>query len=172
MNPLGWLSDEERVEFHRRAMERQDRLQREANEKAAEIQGKYYIGLVTNATGGGASEERRPAVVIPWHEPEPNAPGYDPSVVMTASTQEHVCNFCGGFWVNDAHWCTALYGPICADDVRAAKLDRNPWDGQVFDETKIAVLTQVLRSIRDEQSGANSVVKALAGAALEVINAR
>ncbi len=59
--------------------------------------------------------------------------------------------------------------PLTAEDVRTAKLDRAPWDGKVFEETKLAVAKQGLRSIAREQPGANSAVKALAEALLEVI---
>jgi hypothetical protein len=58
---------------------------------------------------------------------------------------------------------------LCADDIRATKLDRNPWNGEVHDETKLAVLVQVMRSIRDEQIGASSTVRALAEATLDVL---
>lgn len=57
---------------------------------------------------------------------------------------------------------------LTAADVRSAKLDRCPWNGAVHDELKVAVLVQVMRSIRDEQPGASSTVKALAAAALDV----
>lgn len=60
---------------------------------------------------------------------------------------------------------------LSAEDVRAARLDRQPWDGRLHDETIVAVLLQVLRSIRDEQQGASSTVKALAAAAIEVVGA-
>ncbi len=59
--------------------------------------------------------------------------------------------------------------PLSADDIRNTKFDREPWSGKIFDETKLALAVQVLKSIRDEQRGANSAVKALAEAALEVL---
>ncbi len=59
--------------------------------------------------------------------------------------------------------------PLSAKDVRDARHDREPWSGKIFDETRLALAVQVLTSIRDEQSGANSAVKALAEATLEVI---
>ncbi len=59
--------------------------------------------------------------------------------------------------------------PLSAEDVQAIRVDRRPWDGKVFDEVKIDVLTKVLRSIAEEQPGANSAVKALAAAGLEAI---
>ncbi len=58
---------------------------------------------------------------------------------------------------------------LSADDIRAAKLDREPWTNRVFSETRLAVALQVLRSIRDEQIGASSAVKALVAATLEAI---
>jgi hypothetical protein len=57
---------------------------------------------------------------------------------------------------------------LSADDVRNARLDRDA-HGRVFDETRLAVALQVLRSIRDEQVGANAVVKSLAEATLEIV---
>ncbi len=59
-------------------------------------------------------------------------------------------------------------GPLSAIDVRSAKYDREPWSGKIFDETRLAIALATLRSIRDEQPGANSAVKALAEATLEV----
>jgi hypothetical protein len=56
-------------------------------------------------------------------------------------------------------------------DIRDAKLDREPWSGQIHPEVKYAVLVQVLKSIRDEQIGACSTVKALAAEALAKVGA-
>jgi hypothetical protein len=58
---------------------------------------------------------------------------------------------------------------LTADDVRSAKIDRMPWNGQVHEETKLAIALQVLRSIATEQQGASSTVRALAEATIEVI---
>lgn len=57
---------------------------------------------------------------------------------------------------------------LSAEDVRAAKLDRDAF-GRIFPEIKLAVALQVLRSIRDEQIGASETVKALAAETIEVI---
>jgi hypothetical protein len=51
---------------------------------------------------------------------------------------------------------------LCAADVLSEKLDREPWSGKVHDSVRLAVAEQILRSIRDEQIGASSTVKALA----------
>lgn len=56
---------------------------------------------------------------------------------------------------------------LSAADVLAAKLDREPWSGRVHDAIKLAVAEQILRSIRDEQIGASSGVKALADSYFE-----
>lgn len=56
---------------------------------------------------------------------------------------------------------------LSAADVLAAKLDREPWSGKVHDAIKLAVAEQILRSIRDEQIGASSGVKALADSYFE-----
>ncbi len=58
---------------------------------------------------------------------------------------------------------------LCADDIRCARLDREPWSGKIFPETRLALALEVLRSIATEQIGASSAVKALAAATLEVI---
>lgn len=57
---------------------------------------------------------------------------------------------------------------LCAEDVRAARLDRDGF-GRIHPEIKYAVALQVLRSIATEQIGASATVKALAAATLEVI---
>jgi len=57
---------------------------------------------------------------------------------------------------------------LCAEDVRAARLDRDGL-GRVHQEIRFAVALQVLRSIATEQIGASSAVKALAQTTLEVI---
>ena len=57
---------------------------------------------------------------------------------------------------------------LCAADVRAARLDRDAW-GRVHPEIRLAVALQVLRSIRDEQIGASSAVRALCAATLDAI---
>lgn len=57
---------------------------------------------------------------------------------------------------------------LTADDVKAARLDRDAF-GRLFPETRLAIAEQILRSIRDEQNGANSDVKALAAAYFEVV---
>lgn len=60
--------------------------------------------------------------------------------------------------------------PLCIEDIRAAKLDREPWGkGAVHPEVAYAVLVQVMKSIRDEQPTASAVVRGLAAAALEAI---
>lgn len=58
---------------------------------------------------------------------------------------------------------------LSAEDVREAKLDRDAF-GRIFPEIRLAVALQILRSIRDEQIGASSAVKALAQATIEVID--
>jgi hypothetical protein len=57
---------------------------------------------------------------------------------------------------------------LTPNDVRSERLDKDAF-GRVHQEIRFAVLLQVMTSIRDEQPGANSVVKALAAAAIEVI---
>jgi len=59
---------------------------------------------------------------------------------------------------------------LCAEDIRCARLDREPWSGKIFEETKLKLAIEVLRSIATEQIGASSVVKALAQATIEVID--
>lgn len=56
---------------------------------------------------------------------------------------------------------------LCAEDVLAARLDRDAF-GRVHPEIKYAVTLQGLRSIRDVQIGANADVKALCAAILKV----
>ncbi|MCC6808246.1 MAG: hypothetical protein IT381_12560 [Deltaproteobacteria bacterium] len=46
-------------------------------------------------------------------------------------------------------------------------MNREPWSGKLFAEEELELLRRVLRSIRDEQPGASSAVKALAGAVLD-----
>lgn len=58
--------------------------------------------------------------------------------------------------------------PLTADDVRTARLDCDA-HGRVFDEVKLAVAAQVLRSICKEQPTASAVIRALAEAALKRI---
>ena len=78
------------------------------------------------------------------------------------------CRQCGGkFYENRKHECAE---PLTADDIRSAKLDREPWgNGSVHPEVAYAVLVQVMRSIRDEQPTASAVIRGLAAAALEAI---
>jgi hypothetical protein len=52
--------------------------------------------------------------------------------------------------------------------VREARLDCDAF-GRVFDETRLAVALQVLRSIATEQVGASATVKALADETLKRI---
>lgn len=60
-----------------------------------------------------------------------------------------------------------LHDVLCAEDIRAARLDRDGM-GRVHHEIKHMVLLQVLRSIATEQIGASAAVKALAVEALKV----
>lgn len=59
---------------------------------------------------------------------------------------------------------------LTAEQIRTARYDRRPWDGKLHDETRLEIACKVLRSIATEQPGANSCVKALCAAALEVIS--
>lgn len=61
-------------------------------------------------------------------------------------------------------------GVLSANDVREARYDRMPWNGEIFPETKLEIALQVLRSIATEQPGASSAVRALAATAIEVIS--
>lgn len=61
-----------------------------------------------------------------------------------------------------------LHDVLCAEDIRAARLDRDGM-GRVHHEIKHMVLLQVLRSIATEQIGASAAVKALAVEALKVV---
>lgn len=57
---------------------------------------------------------------------------------------------------------------LTADDVKSERLDRDAF-GRVFDEIKLQVAEQILRSIATEQSGASSTVKALAESYFEAV---
>lgn len=57
---------------------------------------------------------------------------------------------------------------LCAEDIRAARLDRDGF-GRIHPEIAHAVALQVLKSIATEQIGASSSVKALAAETLEKI---
>lgn len=74
-----------------------------------------------------------------------------------------VCLLCGRRTLECELRC---HSAITADDVRTARLDCDA-HGRVFDEVKLAVAAQVLRSIVREQPTASAVIKALAEAALE-----
>ena len=56
---------------------------------------------------------------------------------------------------------------LCAEDVLAARLDRDAF-GRVHPEIKYAVLLQIVRSVARDQIGANSGVKSLCEAGLTV----
>lgn len=57
---------------------------------------------------------------------------------------------------------------LTIDDVRSTRFDRCAWTGKIHPEVAHALAEQILRSIRDEQPGANSVVKGLAAVYFEV----
>jgi hypothetical protein len=56
---------------------------------------------------------------------------------------------------------------LCAEDVLAARLDRDAF-GRVHPEIRYAVLLQIVRSVARDQIGANSDVKSLCEAGLTV----
>ncbi len=56
---------------------------------------------------------------------------------------------------------------LCAEDVLAARLDRDAF-GRVHPEIRYAVLLQIVRSVARDQIGANSGVKSLCEAGLTV----